>query len=153
MRYWEDFNVGDTSTLGEKTVDRDEALDFATRYDPQPFHLDEDAAKRTMYKGLIVSGWHTVAMVMRMTVDTYLRDVASLGSPGVDNVRWLKPVRPGDVIRATRTVLETRPSQSRPTMGLVKHRWDVFNQTGELVMTMEGYGMLERRSPGAPVDA
>ena len=85
---------------------------------------------------------------MRMMVDSYLNASSSLGSPGVDNVRWLKPVRPGDTIRATRTVLETRPSGSRPEMGLVKTRWEVFNQNDEAVMTMEGYGMFARRNPG-----
>jgi acyl dehydratase len=88
-------------------------------------------------------------MVMRMMCESYLNQSASLGSPGVDNVRWLKPVRPGDTIRAQRTVLESRASQSRPEMGLVKTRWEVFNQDGELVMTMEGYGMFQRRSAGA----
>jgi acyl dehydratase len=148
--YWEDFKAGDRFAMGERTVDRDEIIEFASRYDPQPFHIDETAAKESMYGGLIASGWHTVGMAMRMMVDAYLRDSASLGSPGVDNVRWLKPVRPGDTLRAQRTVLETRASQSRPNVGLVKHLWEVFNQHDELVMTIEGYGMFERRNPGAP---
>jgi acyl dehydratase len=146
--YWEDFNPGDTAPMGEKTMDQAEMIAFAEVYDPQPFHIDEEAARQSMYKGLIASGWHTVALVMRMMVDSYLNAAASLGSPGVDNVRWLKPVRPGDTIRATRTVVETRPSGSRPEMGLVKSRWEVFNQSDQLVMTMEGYGMFERRNPG-----
>jgi acyl dehydratase len=148
--YWEDFKVGDTGPMGEKVVDKDEVIAFAKAYDPQPFHVDEQAAKASMYGGLIASGWHTVAMVMRMMVDSYLRDSASLGSPGVDNVRWLKPVRPGDTIRGTRKVVETRASKSRPDMGVVKSQWEVFNQDGELVMTMEGYGMFQRRQPGEP---
>jgi acyl dehydratase len=147
--YWEDFKPGDTAPMGEKTMDQAEMIAFARAYDPQPFHIDADAARESMYGGLIASGWHTVALVMRMMVDSYLNASASLGSPGVDNVRWMKPVRPGDTIRATRTVIETRPSSSRPTMGLVKSRWDVFNQNGELVMTMEGHGMFERRNPQA----
>ena len=146
--YWEDFEVGDTSSLGERTVDRDEVIAFAKMYDPQPFHIDEEAGRQSMFGGLIASGWHTVAMVMRMIVDSYLRDSASLGSPGVDNVRWLKPVRPGDTIRATRTVVETRASKTRPELGLVKTRWEVFNQHGEMVMSMEGWGMFSRRHPG-----
>ncbi|PWT73045.1 MAG: dehydratase [Proteobacteria bacterium] len=146
--YWEDFKVGDTAPMGEKLVEKPEIIAFARLYDPQPFHLDEEAAQRSMYGGLIASGWHTVAMVMRMMVDSYLRDSASLGSPGVDNVKWLKPVRPGDTIRATRTVVETRASKTRPEMGMVKSKWEVFNQHGELVMTMEGYGMFGRRNPG-----
>jgi len=148
--YWEDFKVGDTAPIGERVVEKAEMIGFARAYDPQPFHIDEDAAKRSMYGGLIASGWHTVAMVMRMTVDSYLNESASLGSPGVENVRWLKPVRPGETIRATRKVVETRASKSRPEMGLVKTIWEVFNQDGELVMTMEGYGMFQRREPGRP---
>jgi acyl dehydratase len=148
--YWEDFKVGDAAPLGERVVDKDEVIAFGKAYDPQPFHIDEDAAKESVFGGLIASGWHTVGMVMRMTVDSYLRDSASLGSPGVDSVRWLKPVRPGDTIRATRKVLETRVSKSRPDMGVVKTRWEVFNQDGELIMTMEGYGMFQRRDPGEP---
>jgi acyl dehydratase len=146
--YWEDFKVGDTAPMGEKVVDKDEVLAFARAYDPQPFHIDEEAARQSMFGGLIASGWHTCAMVMRMMVDSYLRDSASLGSPGVDNVRWLRPVRPGDTIRAQRFVVETRASQSKPDLGVVKSRWEVRNQHDELVMTMEGYGMFQRRHPG-----
>jgi len=146
--YWEDFKAGETFAMGERRVERDEVIAFARDFDPQPFHIDEAAAKQSIYGGLIASGWHTVGMVMRMMCDSYLNRSASLGSPGVDNVRWLKPVRPGDTIRAQRTVVEARASQSRPDMGLVKSRWEVFNQHGELVMTMEGYGMFQRRNPG-----
>ncbi len=146
--YWEDFRVGDTAPIGERTVERDEVIAFARAYDPQPFHIDEAAAEQSMFKGLIASGWHTVAMTMRMMCDSYLNRSASLGSPGVDNVRWLKPVRPGDTLKGRRVVLETRASQSRPEMGVVKMRWEVFNQHDELVMTMEGYGMFRRRTPG-----
>lgn len=147
--YWEDFKVGDSSPMGEVTVDKGEVIAFAKAYDPQPFHTDEAAAKQSVFGGLIASGWHTCAMVMRLMVDSYLRDSASLGSPGVDNVRWLKPVRPGDTIRAQRHVMETRASQSKPDIGIVKTRWEVFNQSDELVMTMEGYQMFKRRNPGA----
>ncbi len=149
--YWEDFKVGDTAPLGERIVDKDEVIAFATAYDPQPFHIDQKAARESMYGGLIASGWHTVAMVMRMMVDSYLNQSASLGSPGVENVRWLRPVRPGDTIRAQRRVLDTRASASKPTMGIVKTLWEVFNQRGELVMTMEGHGMFQRRHPGGEV--
>ena len=147
--YWEDFRVGDSFSMGERMVNKDEIIAFATAYDPQPFHIDEEAAQKSIFGGLIASGWHTCALVMRMMVDSYLRDSASLGSPGVDNVRWLKPVRPGDTLRAQRHVVETRASQSKPNIGIVKSRWEVFNQKDELVMTMEGYGMFERREPGA----
>jgi len=147
--YWEDFKVGETHQIGEKRVDKDEIIAFAKQFDPQPFHVDEAAAKVSLYGGLIASGWHTVALVMRMMCDSYILDSASLGSPGIDNLKWLKPVRPGDTIRAQRTTLEVRASASRPEMGLVKTRWEVFNQNAEQVMTMEGYGMFRRRNPGS----
>jgi acyl dehydratase len=147
--YWEDFKPGDNFAMGERVMDREEMIAFAKQFDPQPFHIDEAAARRSMYGGLIASGWHTVAIVMRMMCDSYLNQSASLGAPGVDHVRWLKPVRPGDRLRAQRTVLESRASQSRPEMGLVKMRWEVFNQKGELAMSIEGTGMFQRRTPGA----
>lgn len=147
--WFEDFTVGETLDMGSRFVDRDEVIAFATAFDPQPFHVDEAAANASMFGGLIASGWHTVSMVMRMMCDSYLLDSASLGSPGVDNVRWLKPVRPGDTIRATRTILEKRQSKSKPQVGIVKSRWDVRNQHDELVMTMEGMGMFSVRHPDA----
>ena len=147
--YWEDFKAGEVHPLGEKRVDKEEIIAFAKQFDPQPFHVDEAAAEASMYGGLIASGWHTVALVMRMMCDSYMLDSASLGSPGVENLKWLKPVRPGDTLRAQRTTLEARASASRPEMGLVKTRWEVFNQNGEPVMTMEGYGMFGRRYPGS----
>lgn len=147
--YWEDFKVGETHQIGEKRVDKGDIIAFAKQFDPQPFHVDEAAAKASLYGGLIASGWHTVALVMRMMCDSYMLDAASLGSPGIDNLKWLMPVRPGDTIRAQRTTLEVRASASRPEMGLVKTRWEVFNQNGEQVMTMEGYGMFRRRSLGS----
>jgi len=148
MLYFEDFKVGETSEMGRRGVDRDEVIAFARDFDPQPFHIDEEAARASMFGGLIASGWHTVSMVMRMMCDSYLLQSASLGSPGVDHVKWLKPVRPGDTIRAVRTVLEARVSKSKPDVGIVKTRWDVFNQADEPVMTMEGYGMFRVRHPG-----
>jgi acyl dehydratase len=148
MLYFEDFKVGETSEMGRRVVDRDEVIAFARDFDPQPFHTDEEAARASMFGGLIASGWHTVSMVMRMMCDSYLLQSASLGSPGVDHVKWLKPVRPGDTIRAVRTVLEARVSKSKPDVGIVKTRWDVYNQADEPVMTMEGYGMFRVRQPG-----
>ncbi|MBX9631199.1 MAG: MaoC family dehydratase [Burkholderiales bacterium] len=143
--YWEDFKVGEVSEMGRRTVTKGEVIEFAQQFDPQSFHVDEAAAQHSMYGGLIASGWHTVAMVMRMMCDNYLLDSASLGSPGVDHVKWLKPVRPGDTIRAMRTVLESRRSASKPDVGIVKTLWEVFNQHDERVMTMEGYGMFKVR--------
>ncbi len=145
--YFEDFKVGETIEMGRRLVDRDEVVRFAKEFDPQPFHVDEAAAKESFFGGLIASGWHTVGMVMRMMCDNYLLDSASLGSPGVDHVKWLQPVRPGDTIRAMRTVLEARTSKSKPDIGIVKSRWAVYNQNDELVMTMEGYGMFRVRNP------
>lgn len=146
--YWEDFKVGERIGLGSKRVTREEIVDFATRYDPQPFHVDEVAAKNSIYGGLIASGWHTGAMVMRMMCDAYLLEAASMGSPGVDSLKWLKPVRPGDRITTYRTTIESRVSKSRPRMGIVKFFWEVINQNDELVMSMEGYGLFARRSSG-----
>lgn len=149
-RYWEDFKVGEVEQIGGKRVDKEEVIAFARQYDPQPFHVDEAAAKQSMYGGLIASGWHTGAMVMRMMCDAYLLQSASVGSPGIDNLKWLKPVRPGDTIRAQRTTLETRVSKSKPDIGIVNNLWEVFNQDGEMVMSMQGYGMFRRRNPGSP---
>lgn len=149
MRYWEDFKAGEVEQIGQRRVDKDEIVAFARQFDPQPFHVDEAAADASMFGGLIASGWHTCSLVMRMMCDAYLLDSASLGSPGIDKLRWLKPVRPGDTLRARRTTLETRASKSKPEVGIVSNLWEVFNQNGELVMSMEGYGMFRRRNPGA----
>lgn len=149
LRYWEDFHTGDEIDLGEYEVTREEILEFARRYDPQPFHTDEEAAKESIYGGLIASGWHTCAMMMRLLCDAVLVDAASLGSPGVERVRWLKPVRPGDTLSARMRVLETRASRSKPDRGIIKSRWEVSNQDGETVMTMEGMGMYRRREGGS----
>jgi acyl dehydratase len=126
-------------------VTRDEIVAFAREFDPQPFHIDEAAAAHTIYKGLIASGWHTIAIYMRLMWDSYLKDTMSLGSPGVDEVRWLKPVRPGDTLRARFTVLEAAPSRSKPDRGIVRSLSEVFNQHGEVVMTLRGLGMFGRR--------
>jgi acyl dehydratase len=150
VRYWEDFKVGEVEQIGGKKVERDEVIAFAKQFDPQPFHVDESAAKASMYGGLIASGWHTCAMVMRMMCDAYMLQSASVGSPGIDNLKWLKPVRPGDTLRAQRTTLESRTSKSRPEIGIVSNLWEVFNQEGEMVMSMQGYGMFRRRNPGSP---
>ena len=147
--YFEDFSVGLTIELGTHEVSRDEMIEFASRYDPQSFHTDEEAAKASLYDGLIASGFHTCAIAMRLMCEGYLLQAASLGSPGVDNVRWLKPVRPGDTLRGQMTVLESRASISKPDRGTVRHKWEIFNQRDEPAMTMEGYGMFKRRNPGA----
>jgi acyl dehydratase len=143
--YFEDFTPGRVWETAGPTLDKDEIVEFAKRFDPQYFHVDERAAEDSPYGGLIASGWQTVALCMRMICDTYLLQAASLGSPGVDEVRWTKPVRPGDRLRMKMTVLESKISRTKPDRGTVLHRWEVFNQHGEMVMHMEGYGMYARR--------
>ena len=145
--YWEDFKTGERKSIGSVVVDKDEVIAFASRYDPQPFHVDEKAARQSIYGGLIASGWHTCSMVMRLMCDSYLLESASLGSPGIENVRWLRPVRPGDTLTAYRTIEETRVSASRPDRGIVKSLWEVDNQKGELVLTMSGIQFFLRRNP------
>jgi acyl dehydratase len=142
---FEDFPVGLVKELGPRTVELDEVLQFAAAFDPQPFHLNEDAANASVFGGLSASGWHTCAMVMRMMCDAYLLDSTSQGSPGVDHIKWLLPVRPGDTLHVRMTVLEARPSKSRPDLGLVRSSWLVLNQQDEAVMSMEGWGMFGRR--------
>jgi acyl dehydratase len=143
--YFDDFAVGQVYELGKRAVSRDEIIDFARAYDPQPFHIDEAAAAKTIYGGLIASGWHTMAILMRLMVDGLLAETASLGSPGVDQLRWLKPVRPGDVLRGRGTVREVMPSRSKPDRGLVRVFYEVFNQKDEQVMTVDGLGLFGRR--------
>ncbi|MEQ9505046.1 MAG: MaoC family dehydratase [Hyphomonas sp.] len=155
MRYFEDMVVG-TRTRSSRTykVTREEVIEFASKYDPQPFHLDDEAAKNTFFGRLSASGWHTGAMAMRMMVDTW-RDgepTAGLGSPGLDELRWVKPVYPGDELRVEVELIEKRRSKSRPDMGLTKSRQTVLNQHGEVVMTMIGNGLIRVRDPGAPID-
>lgn len=145
--YFEDFEPGHMTEVKGPTLTKEEIVEFASRFDPQPFHVDEERAKSSIYHGIIASGWHTVSLCMRMICDAYLLDSASMGSSGVDQVRWLIPVRPGDSISLRMTVLETKASRTRPEMGIVRHRWDVFNQNQELVMEMTGIGLYRRRDP------
>ena len=144
MLYFEDFPPGDVRESPSRAVTHDEIVAFARQFDPQPFHTDDEAARRTFYGGLLASGWHTTAILMRLLWETFLKDAASLGSPGVDEVRWLKPVRPGDTLRARFTVTEARASQSRPDRGIVRSFSEVFNQHGEVVMTLRGLGLFSR---------
>ncbi|MBK1612602.1 dehydratase [Rubrivivax gelatinosus] len=145
--FWEDFAAGSVREFGATTVTREAILAFAGQFDPQPFHLDEEAAKHSLFKGLCASGWHTAAMTMRMMCDEYLLDAASLGSPGLENIRWKKPVYPGDTLSVRMEILESRPMASRPQVGLVRSSWTVLNQHAEPVMTMEGWAMFSRREP------
>jgi len=142
--YWEDLTPGETVDIGSYTMREDEIVAFARQFDPQPFHVDAEKAKESIFGGLIASGWHTCGIAMRLMVDSYLNDTASMGSPGLEEIRWLKPVRPGDTLRATRTIEESRPT-SKPDRGLVLTRWDMYNQDGDHVMMMRGYGLFGRR--------
>jgi len=143
--YWEDFAPGTLEEIGRHTYSEDEIIAFARQFDPQPFHTDPIAARETYYGGLIASGWHTCAIAMRLMVEHYIGRAASAGSPGVENIRWLGPVRPGDTITYRRVILEARPSGSRPELGLVRSRTEALNQRAEVVMTMEGWGLFHRR--------
>ena len=125
---------------------------FARDYDPQPFHLDEAAARDSLFGGLCASGWQTCALTMRMMCDAYLNDSASLGSPGLDNIRWTAPVFPGDTLHVRMTVLSARPMASKPQVGLMQSRWEVFKQDGTRVLSMEGWGMMRRRHAGPAPD-
>jgi acyl dehydratase len=143
--YWEDFAVGSVKEFGAMPVDRDAVVEFASRFDPQPFHTDEAAARESLFGGLCASGWHTCSMAMRMMCDEYLLESASLGSPGIDELRWLRPVFPGDTLRMRVEVLAARPMASRPGVGLVQSRWTLLNQQGDPVLTMQGWNMFRRR--------
>ncbi|HET7339824.1 MAG TPA: MaoC family dehydratase [Methylomirabilota bacterium] len=146
--YFEDMPAGSVRESAPYTLTREEMVAFARQYDPQPFHVDEAAAKTTIYGGLIGSGWLTVAVMMRLLWDTLLKDAASLGSPGSDEVRWLKPVRPGDTLRARFTVVEAIPSRSKPDRGVLRMLTEMLNQHDEVVMTQRGLGMFARRPAG-----
>jgi len=130
--YWDDFPVGSIREFGGITLSKADIVRFAREFDPQPFHVDEDAASHSPFGGLIASGWHTCSLAMRMMCDAYLLDAASLGSPGLDGIKWLVPVRPGDTLRVRFTVLEARPLESNPTAGLLRSHWDILNQSAWL---------------------
>ncbi|MCC7275984.1 MAG: MaoC family dehydratase [Alphaproteobacteria bacterium] len=146
MRYFEDFRVGDVYELGSRSVTREEILDFARQFDPQYFHVDEERAKESIYGGLIASGWHTAAITMRLAADGIILQSASMGSPGVDELRWLKPVRPGDTLSARMEILSSRASDSKPDRGIVNSRVEVKNQDGDTVLTWKAMGMYRRRA-------
>src|SRR3954469_14121340 len=153
MLYFEDFSEGQVFELGEVTLSEDEILEFARRYDPQPFHVDPAAARQSMYGGLIASGWQTSSVYMSLLVRGLLRGAgrvaapASLGSAGIDELRWLKPVRPGDRLRARLTVTSLKPSSKHPDRGTVFNLGELFNQQGERVFFVRSSGMFARR-PG-----
>ena len=149
MRYFEDIEVGETAAFGAYAVTRDAVIAFARQFDAQPFHLSDEAAAATHFGRLAASGWHTAAMTMAMLVEQMTIDPqASLGSPGIDELRWVKPVYPGDTLRCETEVLDKRVSASRPEMGLYKSRVSVFNQDDVPVMTFVSNGLVATRPVG-----
>jgi acyl dehydratase len=147
--YFEDFRPGREFRTDGATITESQILDFALAFDPQPFHLDAEAAKATIFGGLIASGFHTMALTFRLFAQTRALAACSLGSPGVDELRWLRPVRPGDTLRATVTVQEQRPSTSKPDRGIVRLHWTALNQRDEPVLTMTSMQLVRRRPPAA----
>ena len=145
-RHFEDFQAGEAIELGERTITEPEIVSFARQFDPQSFHIDPLAARESIFGGLVASGWHTAGILMRLWVDAILAHVVSMGSPGVDSLRWPEPVRPGDRLRGRATVLELRASQSRPTMGIVRWQGELHNQDGRLVFSVTGTNFIGRRT-------
>ncbi|MRV72721.1 dehydratase [Duganella sp. FT92W] len=154
-KHWtfDDFEPGQEFVLGTKLVTEEEVIAFAQQFDPQPFHVDHAAAAKSIFGKLAASGWHTCSMMMRVVVDNLLSNSTSLGSPGVDEVRWLKPVYPGDTLTVSYYTKSVRASQSKPDRGVVVSVWKAVNQHGELVATVEGMGMFGRRAAGEGSDA
>ena len=148
MRYFEDVQVGDTERFGRYEVTREEIIEYARQFDPQPFHLDEEAARASIFGGLIASGWHTGAMFIRMVCDGMVPGSATAGAMGFDDLKWLKPVRPGDVLSVESVVREKVPSRSRPDRGLVKIESRISNQRGEVVMSLVSLVIFRRRLSG-----
>jgi len=145
-RYFEDYQVGEVIEFGDHLITKEEIVGFGQRYDPQPFHVDESAAAESHFGGLIASGWMTASVMMRMLVDNFISRVASMGSPGVDELRWLRPVRPGDRLRVRVTVLEVRRSQTKPDRGAILSLDEVVNQDDEVVLSVKGWGLYRARS-------
>ncbi len=148
-RYFEDYVEGDMYRFGTITVDGDEMIAFAKRFDPQTMHTDPEAAKHTPFGGLIASGWYTASLTMRLYIEHYLTHVASIVSPGLDELRWPKPVRRGDTLSVRVTVLKTVPSKSKPDRGAVTSFVEAINQAGEVVMTFKGVNIIAKRPPAS----
>ena len=146
MLYWEDIEVGAVTEFGSYDVTREEVLEFAHKYDPQPFHVDDEAAARTHFGRIAASGWHTAAMTMRVIVDSLSRNPqAGLGSPGVDDLRWLKPVYPGDTLTMRGRIIDKTPSRSKPELGTIRTQTTVANQDGVDVMRFTSIVLMRRR--------
>lgn len=147
--HYEDIEVGRAISFGRKVVTKEEVIEFALAFDPQPFHTGEETAKQTHIGELIASGWHSCGILMRMICDHFLNDAASQGSPGMEEVRWLKPVRPGDVVTGRYTCTSKRVLKSRPEVGLCQTFFEMLNQNGEVVMTWDSAQLVRLRAPGA----
>ena len=145
--YWEDFTPGRVFETPTRTLSEQDIVRFAREYDPQPFHTDPEAARATPFGGLIASGWQTGCITMRLMCDAYLLETSCVGSPGLEELRWLKPVRPGDTLRLKSTVLEATPSAKQANRGTVRFLWETYNQHDELVLAMRGRQMFLRRTP------
>ncbi|MCO5107816.1 MAG: MaoC family dehydratase [Burkholderiaceae bacterium] len=146
-RYLEDFRPGEVIEFGDYLVTEEEIVDYAKRYDPQPFHVDPKAAAESIFGGLVASGWMTGSIMMRLLVDHFISPASSMGSPGVDEVRWPKPVRPGDRLHVRVTIVETKRSQSKPDRGIVRVQQEMINQRGETVMSLRGMSLSKCRTP------
>jgi acyl dehydratase len=147
--YFEDFKPGQKAQYGPRLVTREEIIAFAAQYDPQPMHLDEAAGQKSLLGGLGASGWHSCGIMMRMICDGFMLNSASMGAGSVEEVKWLRPVRPGDRLMLHTTILDARTSHSRPEMGVVRILYEMFNAHDECVMTMVTPTMFGRRHPGA----
>jgi len=152
MLYWEDYKVGQKNAFGSYEVTREEIIEFASKYDPQPFHLSDEGAAGTHFGKLSASGWHTASMGMAMMAENMKNvEAASLGSPGLEQLLWKKPVHAGDTLRMETEVIESRRSKSRPDMGLTKSRVTILNQNDDIVMESVNIGMTVVRDPSAPI--
>lgn len=147
-RHFEDYPAGAVFDIGEIAVDEQEMLDFALRFDPQPFHTDPEAAAASHFGGLIASGWHTASLMMRLLATNFFSSASSMGSPGVDELRWLHPVRPGDVLHGKVTVISARRSASKPDRGLLSSQIELRNQHGALVLSVKALSLIRCRSAG-----
>ena len=145
MLYFEDFEVGSELDCGTRRVSKEEIVAFAREFDPQPFHIDEAAAAKSHFGGIVASGWHSASICMRMVVDAVLHDSASMGSPGLDKLRWVKPLHAGRTVRAIVRVLEKKPSETRPDRGRVKVTFELFEDGGELLMDFTATVLMGRR--------
>ena len=146
-RYFENYEPDTVHEFGSVVVEEAEVLEFAQRYDPQPFHTNPEAAKQSPYGGLIASGWQTCALMMRELVDHYLAPVSSLGSPGIDELRWLLPVRPGDTLTVRATIIEAKRSRSKPDRGIIRTFIEAINQQQEVVMSLKAVNFMLCREP------